>query len=58
MNESEKLEFEAFRKWMFDHYISPQKSSGQVLSLINSGTGKMLFEVWKGAKQFDASKKP
>jgi len=54
MNETEKLEFEAFRKWMFDRYISPQKSGGQVLSLINSGTGKMLFEIWKGAKQHGA----
>ena len=51
MNEEEKLEFEAFRKWMFSHYISPQKTERQVLSLINSGTGKMLFEVWKGAKR-------
>lgn len=54
MNEFEKLEFEAFKKCMLSNYTSPKKSVEQVISLINSGTGKMLFKVWNLAKSHGA----
>jgi len=52
MNTTEsRREFEEFKQCMLDKYVSNSKSEGQVLSMIESSTGKFAFEVWQAARE-------
>jgi len=55
MTTESRREFEEFKQCMLDKYVSNSKSEGQVLSMIESSTGKFAFEIWQAARERQAS---
>jgi len=47
---------EAYSNWLHKHMAKKGRSAGQIESLMESGTGLLLFEVWEAAKDQSAIK--
>ncbi len=41
---------EAYSNWLHKHMYKKGRNAGQIDSLMESGTGLLLFEVWEAAK--------
>jgi hypothetical protein len=50
MNDTPTDDHEAYSKWLHKRMTKRGRATGQIDSLMESGTGLLLFEVWEGAK--------